>query len=204
MMRKNEMIAKPRTVDYFHRWHSGCSIESWKYFVPDFFFLYSSTYFCRCFAANGWRFGDVHRWTQDEAPVSATMHFVQPIPWFPFQFCCPALVTAIFIWTIIEFFNKNKSNDFRNLRIELTWLVALNSSMLFAFKSALTSSTITLGLMKLVSTFNTRKVLFFGITSANKSAVRSVNPTFVNDNTSKCSLSGSDLINSSNFSSEIF
>lgn len=97
---------------------------------------------------------------------------------------------------------------FQNKAVEmpfaLTWLVALNSSTLFAFSSAFTNVTMTGGLMKLVSTFNTRKVLVFSIASANNNAVRSFRPTLVNDNTSKCSFSGSALNNCSNFSSEIF
>lgn len=85
-----------------------------------------------------------------------------------------------------------------------TWFEALNSSMLFAFNNALTNTTMTAGLMKFVSTFNTRKVLFFWMASANSNAVRSVSPTLVNDKTSKCSFSVNALNNCSNFSSEIF
>lgn len=85
-----------------------------------------------------------------------------------------------------------------------TWFEALNSSMLFAFNNARTNTTITDGLRKFVSTFNTRSVLFFSMASAKSSAVRSVSPTLVSDKTSKCSFSGNASNNCSNFSSEIF
>lgn len=58
--------------------------------------------------------------------------------------------------------------------------------------------------MKFVSTFNTLSVLVFSMAAANNKAVRSVKPTFVNDSTSKFSLSGIAFINCSSFSSEIF
>lgn len=101
---------------------------------------------------------------------------------------------------------KEKNKKIRNREFDFTrtWLVALNSSTLFAFSNAFTNVTMTGGLMKLVSTFNTRKVLVFSIASANSNAVRSFRPTLVNDSTSKCSFSGSALNNCSNFSSEIF
>lgn len=85
-----------------------------------------------------------------------------------------------------------------------TWFEALNSSILFAFNNARTKTTITAGLRKFVSTFNTRKVLLFSMASAKDNAVRSVSPTLVSDKTSKCSFSGNASNSCSNFSSEIF
>lgn len=58
--------------------------------------------------------------------------------------------------------------------------------------------------MKFVSVFNTRSVEFFSTASANIKAVRSVNPTFVNDNASNFVLFFNAVNNCSNFSSEMF
>lgn len=69
----------------------------------------------------------------------------------------------------------------------LTWLDALNSSMVWHLSRACTSLTITGGLIKLVSTFNTLRVLLFSIASASRRAVLSVRPTFVSERTSRCS-----------------
>lgn len=86
----------------------------------------------------------------------------------------------------------------------LTWLDALNSSMVWHLSRAWTSLTITGGLIKLVSTFNTLRVLLFSIASASRRAVLSVRPTFVSERTSRCSFWGSAAMSCSSFSSEMF
>lgn len=165
------------------------------------------TYFYRYCVANGWRFGDGHHWIPNVNLTSAVMHSFPRAQWFPFRFYYPTPTISAKTEKKkrnINFPGERANCKYYLIHVSRTWLVALNSSTLFAFSNAFTSVTMTGGLMKLVSTFNTRKVLVFSIASANSNAVRSFRPTLVNDNTSKCSFSGSALNNCSNFSSEIF
>jgi len=90
------------------------------------------------------------------------------------------------------------------LKMLPTWFEARNSSTLIFCRRAFTKTTITGGLMKFVSTFNTRSVVFFSTASASINAVRSVSPTFVNESASNLLLFFNPAKSCSNLSSEIF
>lgn len=153
---------------------------------------------CLCFVVNVWRYDDEHRCTRGEGQALIRWDSVQLMMLFPFHSCSQEPVTS-----------KKRKKPYNITQkldgfVFLTWLDALNSSTVFVLSSDLIRRTITAGLIKFVSTFTTRNVLFVSKASANFIAVRSVNPTLVSDITSKWVLLDNASNNVSNFSSEIF